>query len=36
SVPAHRKAGTVMDNHNHGENHFHITRTSTSGVVEGG
>ncbi|GKB30831.1 hypothetical protein Tco_0870232 [Tanacetum coccineum] len=31
------QAGTVVDNHNHGENHFHITRTSMSrtGAVEG-
>nr|GEW71574.1 hypothetical protein [Tanacetum cinerariifolium] len=28
SVPAHRQAGTVLDNHNHNENHSHITRTS--------
>nr|GEV13878.1 hypothetical protein [Tanacetum cinerariifolium] len=26
-VPAHRKAGTVVDNHNHSENRSHITRT---------
>ncbi|GJR86687.1 hypothetical protein Tco_0210698 [Tanacetum coccineum] len=30
SVLAHRQAGTVVENHNHGENHFHIARTRVS------
>nr|GFD36119.1 hypothetical protein [Tanacetum cinerariifolium] len=34
-VPAHRQAGTVVDNHNHSGNRSHITRKSMSrhGVV---
>nr|GEW61253.1 hypothetical protein [Tanacetum cinerariifolium] len=38
SVPTHRQAGTVVDNHNHNVNHSRITRTSKSrtGIVEGG
>nr|GFB03659.1 hypothetical protein [Tanacetum cinerariifolium] len=37
SVPTHRQARTVVDNHNHNVNHSGITRTSKSrtGIVEG-
>ncbi|GJX74222.1 hypothetical protein Tco_0312817 [Tanacetum coccineum] len=35
TVPAHRQAVPVVDNHNHNENRSHITHTSMSGAVEG-
>ncbi|GJW70910.1 putative reverse transcriptase domain-containing protein [Tanacetum coccineum] len=38
SVPAHRQAGTLVDNHNHSERRSYIIHTSMirTGVVEGG
>ncbi|GKC60195.1 hypothetical protein Tco_1087793 [Tanacetum coccineum] len=37
TVPAHRQAGTVANNHSHSENRSHISHTSLirTGVVEG-